>query len=363
MTAASAVAVVGAGAGGMAIAADLTARGERVHLFELPEFAANLDAIRDSRGIDRRDRSGSQTVMPAVLTTDPREALNGVELVHVAIPAFGHERIVDAIAPHLRSGQFVLFNTGYWAALRFRARLAANGRAVVPAESTLLVYAVRKIDRASIFVDGVKDDYPVAALPASQTGRLLELVRRGYPQARPMRSVLEVSLENLNPVFHPAITLLNAGELERSGDDFAFYSAGCTPAVGRVIDAVDSERLAVAAALGLADLRSVAQWLASYYGARGSSAYAAIQSCPAYRDFRWPPSTAIRYVDEDVPFAFVPLVRLAEHLNVPTPVIRGLVDLCGRAFGRDYWAEGPDVHELGIDRVSVTDLRRLANGG
>ncbi len=344
------------------MAADLTAAGHRVHLYELPEFGSTLAEIRRQGGIDLQGASGSDVVMPAVLTDDPGEALAGVELVHVAVPAFAHHRVVEAILPHLRDGQFVLFNTDYWAALRFRGRLAAGSR-ITLAESTLLAYAARKVGPAAVRIDGVKEDFPMAALPASRTESLVALVRQAYPQARPLRSVLEVSLENLNPLFHPAISLLNAGELERTAGDFGFYSAGCTPAVGRVIDAVDRERMDVARALGLPDLNSVADWLRRYYGAQGSGAYDAIQSCPAYRTFRWPASTAIRYVHEDVPYAFVPLASMATQFGIPTPTTRALVELCGLAFGRDYWSEGPGVDALGIAGLRPADVARLATDG
>jgi opine dehydrogenase len=353
------IAVLGCGAGGMAMAADLSLAGHRVHLFELPEFAGNVEAIRAQGGIDLRGASRTGQVMPAVVTTDPAVALADAELVLVSVPVFGHQRLVDAVASHLRDGQMILFSTGYWAALRFRQALSRNGRrAVVVAESTLLVYAVRKVGPAAVLVDGVKQDLPVAALPATATDRLLGLVRRAYPQARALRTVIEASLENLNPLFHPAIALLNAGELERTREDFRFYSAGCTPAVGRVIDALDAERRALGSALGLPDLVSAAGWLQRYYGARGSTAYEAIHSCPAYADFRWPEATAMRYVHEDVPYAFVPCVSLARQLGVSVPVTRGLVDLWSAACGRDFWAEGPDAAKLGLAGLSAADIRR-----
>jgi opine dehydrogenase len=361
------IAILGCGAGGMAMAADLTLAGLRVHLFELPEFASNVESIHRSQGIrvqrnsrNLHDKSAEKRIMPTLVTTDPAAALADAELVLVSVPVFGHRRMVEAVAPHVRDGQVVLFNTGYWAALRFRDALTHGGRRkVVLAESTLLVYAVRKTGPATIVIDGVKQDFPMAALPSSATGRLVDLVRRGYPQARAMRSVLEVSLENLNPLFHPAITLLNAGELDRTEVDFAFYRDGCTPAVGRVIDALDRERLALGAALGLPDLISAAGWLQRYYGATGDTAYEAIQSCPAYADFRWPAKTALRYVHEDVPYSFIPLVSLAQQVGVATPVTRGLIDLCATAFATDYWAEGPDAGQLGLAGLDAAGIRRL----
>src|SRR5262249_6620162 len=154
-------------------------------------------------------------------------------LVLVSIPAFGHAAAVAEIAPHIRSGQTVLFNTGYWAALRFRAALSDGGRRdIVVGESALLVYACRTTRPAGVQVDGVKQDFPVAALPGRSTDELVALVAGIYPQVRPMRSVLEVSLENLNPMLHPVITLLGLSGLRATPDRYAFYRDGCTPEAG-----------------------------------------------------------------------------------------------------------------------------------
>lgn len=357
------MAVVGAGAGGLALAADMTRAGVDVRLLELPEFRSTLEAIRAQGGIRRRDATGEIVAMPAMVTDDPAAALSGVELIQFSIPAFGHRRAFEFVAPHLTKEQFLLVNTGYWAALRSGSVFSDRSRTPTVCESTLLPYAVRKIGPATIHVDGVKNDYPVAALPADRTARLVELVRDAYPQARPMRSVLETSLENLNPLFHPAITLLDLAELERSTDAVAFYSSGCTPAVGRVIDAVDQERRDVGRAVGLDDLVDVAGWLGRYYGATGFGAYAAIRSCPPYQDFRWPATTAIRYVHEDVPYALVPLTAIAERVGVPAPATNALIDLCALAFGRDYRSEGPGAAELGIAGLGPREISELARAG
>lgn len=350
------VAVLGAGAGGLAIAADLTLAGRDVRLLELPEFSEIIDAIDVNGGIDRSDPHGSQKVRPRLVTTAASDALKGVELIQVAVPAFAHKRAIEFIEPYLAPGQVLLFNTGYWAALRFGRRLARLR--VLVAESALLIYAVRKTAPAAIWVDGVKGEYPLAAFPASETDRLIDLVRGEYAQVRGMRNVLEVSLENLNPLFHPAIALLNLGEIQRS-TEFAFYSAGCTEAVGRVIDGLDAERLALGRMLGLPDLLPGPEWLRRYYGAEGKDSFTAIHACIPYRDFRWPPKTAFRYVHEDAPFALVPFVRFGEILGVPTPTAKALVELCGQALHHDYWSEGPTTSDLGIAGMTAAQIRRL----
>ena len=90
----------------------------------------------------------------------------------------------------------------------------------------------------------------LAALPRAGTDRLYDLVKDVWPAVEKADSVFQTTLQNGNPVIHPAVTLLNAGLLERTGGDFLFYEEGVTESVGRLIEAVDHERLAIAARAG-----------------------------------------------------------------------------------------------------------------
>ena len=79
----------------------------------------------------------------------------------------------------------------------------------------------------------------------------LEILRQVYPSTSEAATVFQTSLQNGNPVIHPAVTLMNAALLERTGGDFRFYEEGVTRSVGRLMEAVDNERLAIAAAFGV----------------------------------------------------------------------------------------------------------------
>ena len=102
----------------------------------------------------------------------------------------------------------------------------------------------------NVFLKLTTDVY-LAAMPRAGTDRLYDLVRDVWPAVEKAESVFQTTLQNGNPVIHPAVTLLNAGLLERTGGDFLFYEEGVTESVGRLIEAVDNERLAIAAALGV----------------------------------------------------------------------------------------------------------------
>jgi opine dehydrogenase len=52
------------------------------------------------------------------------------------------------------------------------------------------------------------------------------------------KNVIQTSLQNANPVIHPAVSLANAARIEGAGN-FLFYEEGVTDSVGRMIEAVD----------------------------------------------------------------------------------------------------------------------------
>ncbi len=80
---------------------------------------------------------------------------------------------------------------------------------------------------------------------------MLEALRPAYPQFIDGVNVLHTGLDNMGAIFHPALTLLNAGRIESTNGDFQFYIEGVTPSVARVLEVLDRERVTVAAALGI----------------------------------------------------------------------------------------------------------------
>ncbi len=66
-----------------------------------------------------------------------------------------------------------------------------------------------------------------------------------------MNDALETSLANANMVMHPPGMVMNAGWIQQTAGDFYFYREGITEAVGRVMAAIEAERMRIGAALGV----------------------------------------------------------------------------------------------------------------
>jgi opine dehydrogenase len=70
-------------------------------------------------------------------------------------------------------------------------------------------------------------------------------VRDVYPTMSAAKNVLQTSLQNGNPVFYTTMTLMIVALIDRTHGAFEFYHEGITPAVGRLIEAVHRESIAI----------------------------------------------------------------------------------------------------------------------
>ncbi len=140
-------------------------------------------------------------------------------------------------------------------------------------------------------------------------------------------------------VVHPPPVLLNMGRIEHTKGQFSFYTDGCTPSVCKVIDALDSERMAVAKALHL-QTSNFLDIDSAWYGSLGKhSTYEHIHHGSLHGFFPAPPSLKNRYIDEDMCYLLVPIGQLARSLDMRTPVIDGLIRLAEAARGRKLQAK------------------------
>lgn len=352
--------VVGAGNGGLAMAGHLGLKGFPVTLYN--RSAEHLAGVRWRGGIDVKGAvSGFGPV--AAATTDMAAALAGADVVMVVTPSTAHRGLAEAMAPHLRDGQLVVLNPGRTGgALEFRKTLrdsSAPGRPIV-AEAQTFIYASRATSRHEAHIFRVKNSVALATLPSYWTPEALGLLELAYPEFTPGGDVLSTSMENIGAVFHPALTILNAGWIEGTRGDFDYYIDGITPSIAKVLEQVDAERLAVARALGVRSL-SAREWLYTSYDSPGRDLYEAIQNTTGYRGIRAPESIAHRYISEDVPMSLVPISSLGRALGAPTPMIDMVIELGSTLHGRDYRAEGRSLERLGLEGLSVKEIRALVN--
>jgi len=357
--------VIGAGHGGKAMAAHLALMGFPVTLYN--RTAENVAAICRRGGIDLESFQGGPYGFGklAQVTSDMGEALAEAEIVMVVVPSSAHADVARVTAPHLRDGQIVVLNPGRTGgALEFIRVLRDHGcqADVTVAETETLIYASRSDGPAQARIFSIKEAVPLAAMPATRTERVLEALSPAYPQFIDGGNVLHTGLNNMGAIFHPALTILNAGRIESTNGEFQFYIEGVTPAVARVLEVLDRERVTVAAALGIR-ARTALEWLKIAYDATGESLYEAIHNQPGYYGIKAPPTLNHRYIFEDVPMSLVPMAALGQRYGVSVRAMDSIIRLACIIHRTDYWRRGRTLDKLGIAELSVSELTRYVNEG
>lgn len=357
--------VIGAGHGGKAMAAHLALMGFPVSLYNrTPE---NISVIKARRGIELSSYEGGPHGFGQLekATSNMGEALEGSEVIMVVLPSTAHAEIARAAAPHLKNEQIIVLNPGRTGgALEFAQALRESGCNTHPiiSEAETLIYASRSDGPALARIFRVKESVPLAALPATQTQRVLEALAPAYPQFIDGVSVLHTGLNNMGAIFHPALTLLNAGRIESTRGEYQFYIDGVTPSVARVLEVLDRERVTVAAALGIR-ARTALEWLKLAYDTTGTDLHDAIHNQPGYYGIQAPPTLNHRYITEDIPMSLVPLASMGDRFGVSTRGIDSIIRLACIIHSTDYYRRGRTVEKLGLGQWSVSELTQYVMEG
>jgi opine dehydrogenase len=360
----SVVAVLGAGAGGLSCAAELSLAGHQVRVWNRGAAALPADGEISYTGV-----LGEGSVTAAAVSTDLAATVAGADAVVVSLPALGHGAVFAGLAAAGCAAPVVL-NPGHTGgALHLRQVFAARGVPLPPvAELSTLTYVARRATgdggAAGVRITGRAGQVRCAALPGGAEAAACATAL--FPgTVSPAPDVLATSLSNVNLVLHPPGAILSAAWVEATGGVFTFYVDAMTDGVGRVIDALDAERRAVAASFGhklpsLAEEMAAVGTVPASLTAVGSTA-AAVRAGEANKTLRAPDSLRHRYYQEDFPYAVTPFLALAAVAGIATPVASALLTVAraltgGLDGGLD---EGLDAAGLGIDGLTVDGLLRL----
>jgi opine dehydrogenase len=358
-------AVIGAGHGGKAMAAHLALMGFKVSLYN--RTASHIEVIKKRGGIELDGGEGAPHGFGklALVTSDMKEAIRKVEVIMVVLPSSAHAEVAAAMAPHLKDKQIVILHPGRTCgALEFSKVVRDSGckADVTIAEAETFIYASRSEGPAAARIFRIKEALPLAALPATRTQLVLDAVNEAYPQFFDGVDVLHTSLNNMGAIFHPALTLLNAGWIEATHGDYQFYIDGVTPSVARMLEVLDRERVTVASALGLR-ARTALEWLQLAYDTTGADLHEAIHNQPGYYGIKAPPTLNHRYIFEEIPMSLVPIASLANRYGVNVRGIESIIRIGSIIHRTDYWRRGRTVEKLGIERWSVSELTRFVQEG
>ena len=358
------VAIIGAGIGGVYLVAEFGLAGHRLHLHDLDD--TRLAEIRTHGGVEV-EPGGLAAVECA--TTDLATAVDGAEAIIIVTGGNAQETVARSLAPLLRGGQIILLiqgNTGGSLVVR-RALTDAGCRADVDvAEMDNYPFSNWRLSPTRIRPIVKKRWLQIASFPGYRIVPVISRVAPLFPHAVAAPSVIHTGFTNANAMLHVANCVGNAGKIDRS-EVYKFYAEGVTPSVARLYQAINAERVAVAAALG-ADVPTLEDWFELAYGVRG---WDLVETCQLlttnsdgpYQATGTPKSFEHKYITEDVPVGLIPMSELGAAAGVPTPAIDALITLVRAMTGKDFSHEARTLERMGLAGTNASQIMRIVETG
>jgi opine dehydrogenase len=360
----SKVAIIGAGIGGVYLVAELGLAGHRLRLHDLDD--TRLAEIRAHGAVDV-EPGGLAAVESA--TTDLAAAVDGADVIIVVTGGIAQEAVARSLAPLLRDGQIILLiqgNTGGSLVVR-RALDAAGCRAAVDvAEMDNYPFSNWRLSATRIRPIVKKRWLQIASFPGNRIGPVFARLAPLFPRAGAATNGIYTGFTNANAMLHVANCVGNAGKIDR-GEDYRFYAEGVTASVARLYQAINAERVTVAAALG-ASVPTLEDWFERVYGVRGADLTETCQllttnSDGPYQATGTPRSFEHKYITEDMPVGLVPMSALGAAAGAPTPAIDALIVLVRAMTGKDFAAEGRSPDRMGLGGMNAAAIRRFIQTG
>jgi len=338
-------------------------RGHEVRFWR--RDAAALRPLLENPQITVTDVRGTRDVAIQRVCVQLSDAVAGAELILIPLPATSQLELADRLAPLLRDGQVVFLPPGTFGSIVFaRAMRACENRAQVSfAETGTLPNLVRKQGPTQIVVSGYGKHLPTGVFPARLADHAMPVLQAAYPSIQPIEDVLSAALMNAGPIIHPPLILMNAGPLEHL-PAWDIHNEGTQPAIRRVTDRLDEERIAIRERLGY---RAPHFPLRDHYASSGPEwmyGRTAHESLTKSGDWREKIDLQThRYMLEDTRLGLSLLVSVAKWAGVATPVATGLVALATAVVGNGFAAGARTLESLGLADYTHGQMQTLLRKG
>jgi len=324
---------------------------------------------------------------PAAVFRDPAQAVQGSQLILLALPAFAHEHILEEIAGYLSPGAWVgalPARAGFDICVRdvLKERLsqvAIFGFQTLPWACRIQEYGGR------VLILGAKDQVDLAAWPAklapvisTRIGELLGVA------LNPISNFLSLTLADTGQLIHPGIMygLFHRWNGQVYSEPGLFYQA-VDEEVAEILQKMSQEVQALRITLeqtypglDLTAVRPLGEWLKRSYptSIQDSStlhssfatnrSYTGLLAPMCKSDKGFTPDFQSRYLSEDVPYGLLVMRGIAELAGVATPQVDEVISWAQDRLGKQYLVEhkltGADIFlTLSPQRYGYTSIEQL----
>ncbi len=355
------IAVLGGGNGAFAAAADLALAGHDVRLFRRAESDAERHRAQGGT-IALTDHTGTQTARLSLITADLAAAVTGAELVLCPMPATAHRALAPALGAVLQPGQVVFLTPGSFGSMLLANATQAAG--VAFAETGTLPWLARKQGDYAVRVSGRGKRLPTGVYPLHRADQALGVLSTVFPGAiEPCGDALSGALMNAGPIIHPPLITMNAGPIEHF-PRWDIHKEGTQPAIRRVTDQLDAERIALREALGYGPPHFP---LADHYAADGDEWMYGRSAHERLTDSGdWSERLVLgehRYMLEDTRIGLSLLCSVAALVGLPMPLAHAFLSIGGAITGQDFMQTGRTLASLGLGGLDRAALQTLLRDG
>ena len=387
------VGIAGAGAVAFGTAAVLAETGHLPMIWSpsgkgTSELISNTDSDEEE---ESKAQSGTVVTSTGALESEfeplvaktAKQLVDENEVVIIALPANGHKRIFDEISSSIRSHQNIIISShssfgALYLSKRLDERLNINsnkGRKssfspltslpAITAWGTTICTARRKGTEPSVQINTVRQSVDLCTVPFKKSKMALSMCQRLFPSVQfiEREGLLAVTLSNLNPQNHLGIAMGNMARMEKH--EQWYQSLNITPNIGRLLEALDQERLVIAEALGIVGLKTVCEHFSwSFHVPMSDSISDMNQEINTVGNDVLGPNTAdSRYVLEDVPFGLASTIILGSMVGKPAVLHMAGMQIMSAMYGRDFMQENDILDALHLEQYTLGELTEASYSG
>ncbi len=358
------IAVLGAGNGGCAVAADMSYRGHEVSLIKtshamhdesfqyLQENNGHVQLIDFGENGCMNPTEENRFIKDCYIAHLSRNVADiaGAEVVIIYTQTNYHEQLIKRIAPYLQDGQVLLINPGYFSSAYVLKYVDDKEITVVEAQSSFIDCRIMKPGTIKVGFRNARN--PLGVYPAKNLEYAKEkLEKLGFPFIY-NPNIVSAALHNPNLIVHTVGAIMSIPMIDTQKENFCMYHSAFTEHVWNILEKLDAEKMDVLEKLGceripyveacktrnsLNDDRDAKQVFFDY------AAMPTRAKAPAKVDSR--------YITEDVPQGLVMLETLGQELGIATPVCSSLINIASAALCTDMRKDGRTLDRLGRENV------------
>ena len=297
------------------------------------------------------------------IANSAKELVAENQILMLALPAWGHKEVMDVLAPHISQGQQVIVSShASMGALYLMQLLKARGVSIpITAWGTTAVTG-RREEGPVVRVNTVRSRIDLCTIPEDMSKRAMSACQQLFDDRfEPRAGLLAISLSNLNPQNHLGIALGNITRMERG----EVWSQGqnVTPKIGRLLEMLDLERLAIAETLGLKVKTIFEHFHLSFHVPVAPISEMNQQMHAQGNGGTGPTTEDSRYVTEDVPYGLQLTSLLGRLVGRPAKLHEAGIEIFSAMYNRDFAKENKILAVLELEKYALQDLQKASLTG